>query len=95
MPRMKSSAVMVVVIRSGQVEEWESVDGRLVRCVIERRFHAIGTGSDAARGALYVGASARRAVLAAATVDKSTGDGVDVIRFVVPNSGTNVPNLGL
>jgi hypothetical protein len=40
-------------------------------------FAALGSGSDAALGALYHGASAREAVEIASLVDTATGDGVD------------------
>src|SRR5688572_4352494 len=81
MPPCNKASLLVVLKRNRQVEEWERIGGLLVRTVIERSYHAIGSGAAEARGAMYVGASARRAILAAASNDKMTGDGVDVVRF--------------
>lgn len=42
-------------------------------------FYAVGTGAEAALGAMHMGADPRRAVEVAALVDNSTGGPIDVI----------------
>jgi hypothetical protein len=90
--RMPSTAVctlMVVVLSERRLEEWESQSGTLIRTALARSYHAIGSGASEAKAAMYVGASPRRAIFAAASVDLATGDGVDVVRFVFPR-GTSL-----
>jgi ATP-dependent protease HslVU (ClpYQ) peptidase subunit len=51
-------------------------------CVFEEvadSFYAIGTGAQAALGAMHMKATPRQAVEIAAKVDNNTGDGVDVL----------------
>lgn len=48
---------------------------------MERDFHAVGSGSEYAFGALASGANAQTAVEAAACFDRYTGGGVDVVQF--------------
>lgn len=48
---------------------------------VGNRFWAIGSGCDYALGALYQGASAKRAVEIASKLDTNTGFGVDTVTF--------------
>ena len=45
------------------------LDGNLIETLIERGFHALGSGGDAALGAMMAGASVERAVEIACLVD--------------------------
>lgn len=55
------------------------VNSGLFRHKIEKGFWAAGSGADYALGALAMGASARRAVEIASSLDVNTGIGVDIV----------------
>jgi ATP-dependent protease HslVU (ClpYQ) peptidase subunit len=50
-----------------------------VLCELDDPFFAVGSGAQAALGALHMGATAPVAVEIASTVDNQTGDGIDVL----------------
>jgi ATP-dependent protease HslVU (ClpYQ) peptidase subunit len=54
-------------------------EGDWVACRIERDYHAIGTGGEAALAALMCGKNPRRAVEIAAKIDSGTGGPVTVL----------------
>jgi hypothetical protein len=56
-------------------------DGKLVPFPIESPYHAIGNGDMVAFGAMYMGATAEQAVLAACHHVLGCGGGVDVLRL--------------
>lgn len=70
-------AEFLVVRQSGRVEfhDRNGVHG------LQGRFFAIGSGSSAALGAMYMGATARQAVKAASRFDVNTGEGMHVVQL--------------
>lgn len=79
-PEFSEAEVRGVAVRVGKSPKAFLVCGKTARLMpIAERFFAAGSGRDAARAALFMGASARDAVLIAAKVDLCTGLGVDVV----------------
>ena len=58
---------------------FEFEDGKILPKARKRKFFALGSGSTAALGALYAGATAKQAVLIAQKIDTSSGGGADTI----------------
>ena len=50
-------------------------------CVIEDKFHAIGSGRDFAMAAMYLGRNAATAVACAIALSATCGNGVDTLEF--------------
>lgn len=68
----------IVVDRKGNIIYYNE---RLEALPIQARYHAIGSGEDFAKGAMEVGADAKRAVQAAAKLDTGTGGRIRVLTF--------------
>lgn len=85
-PNTSQISTLVVIRRTGKAEMWESDNGRLMRTEIAQPYTAIGSGTDHALGAMHLGASARRAVRAAAEHDTLTGKGIQVITLRPPHA---------
>lgn len=63
--------VTVLILRKGVCTLVDTTNGRDV--IVERGFHAIGSGAAAALGALHAGATPAQAVKIACMVDASSG----------------------
>jgi len=72
-----SASQMLVVRPNGKVED----HGRYGKAMYEAPYHAIGSGSDYALGAMAFGATARQAVAAAMKHDHCTGSGVQYVKL--------------
>jgi len=77
-PEMGDGSVGVIVEQDGRVREFESV-GELQPS--HAPFYAWGSGMPAALAALYMGATAERAVEIAILVDSSSGGNVQTVRL--------------
>lgn len=74
----EKSAGMLVIRPNGVVHKYECGPYPMV---MEGRQHAMGSGGDFARAAMYLGKSAAEAVLVAANFDSGTGNGVDTLEL--------------
>lgn len=74
----KPDVNLLVLYRDGTVRY---VDHWLNNREIKEAFFAIGSGCEAAMGAMYMGADARRAVEIAALVDVNTGGPIETMFF--------------
>lgn len=69
----------LLVSPRGWLEEYEC--GRPIVYPRSMKVHALGSGRKAAMGAMLAGASPERAIKIAASLDSSTGGGVDVVKL--------------
>lgn len=88
-PELDEHTTIMIVQRSGLVRIWEKegwVD-------LEAPFHAAGTGSDIARGAMAFGATAEQAVKIACDFDAFTGGAVGVFTLPAADDDEDIPDM--
>lgn len=73
--------IEILAAEGGQLQDWDVVNGVLVRTPVEGSYAAIGSGEDVAKGAMYAGAGAVTAVLAAIEHDPKSGNGYISMRY--------------
>lgn len=66
---MRHCNVEVLLMSNGALAHWDRTNGWTA---LEEKRYAIGTGGDAARGAMKAGASCREAVAIASSIDAAT-----------------------
>ena len=66
-----------LILRGGKIFHWSNTDGE---CEERSPYFAIGTGADAARGALMAGADAVTAVRVAKEIDPGTGGRIRIYK---------------
>lgn len=71
--------VGILINPKGKVFEFEH--GKPLPATRRRKFYTLGSGGTAALGALYAGASVKKAVQVAQKIDSASGGGVDVIEL--------------
>lgn len=71
----------ILVGEAGKLEDWHALNGKLIRAPITAPFAAIGSGQDIAKGAMYAGAGAVKAVRAAIEFDPKSGNGILSLRY--------------
>lgn len=77
MPRLKNT-IGLVLTQSGRIFQFQTVSNWVE---INTKFHAIGSGSSVALGAMHAGATPKEAVAAATKVDPFTGMGIKAVKF--------------
>ena len=77
-PKLESQFVGIAVSPNGSVHNY---NGALVDFALEAPYYAIGSGDAVAMGAMFAGANAQQAALAACAHNPFCGGGVDVIEL--------------
>lgn len=79
-PKIKDDeqTIMALIYRDGRIENFDSGPFAIM---IEDHQHAMGSGRDYARAAMYLGETAREACIVACQFDEACGNGIDVLSF--------------